>query len=72
MEEKIIAEIEKIRPSLQADGGDIHFVSYRDNIVYVQLTGACGTCPFSVMTLKQGVERALKMALPEIKAVEQA
>lgn len=72
MEEKIISELEKIRPALIADGGDIQFISYTNNIVYVKLQGACGTCPFSRMTLKMGVEKALKNAVPEIIAVEEA
>ncbi len=63
--------IEQIRPYLQADGGDISFVELtEDNVVNVELQGACGSCPFSRMTLKNGVEEAVKKALPEIKSVE--
>jgi Fe-S cluster biogenesis protein NfuA len=63
--------IEKIRPYLQADGGDIDFVELTDdNIVKVKLQGACGACPHAVMTLKYGVEASLKKALPEIHSVE--
>jgi Fe-S cluster biogenesis protein NfuA len=62
--------IGKIRPSLQADGGDIDFVGYKDGIVKVRLKGACHGCPMSQMTLKNGVERMIKAALPEVKSVE--
>jgi len=63
--------IEQIRPYLQADGGDIRFVELTDeNILNVELTGSCGSCPFSRMTLKNGVEEAVKRALPEIVSVE--
>lgn len=63
--------IEQIRPYLQADGGDIRFVELTDeNILNVELQGSCGTCPFSRMTLKNGVEEAVKRALPEIVSVE--
>ncbi len=61
----------QIRPSLQADGGDVAFVSYENNVVNVELQGACGSCPMSTMTLKQGIETAMMNAIPEVKAVEQ-
>ena len=65
--------IEQIRPYLQADGGDIELVSVSDDgIVNVRLTGACGSCPYSLMTLKQGVEAYLKKTVPEVKEVRQA
>lgn len=68
---KVKNVIEQIRPYLQADGGDIQFVNLtEDNIVNVELMGACGSCPYSRMTLKNGVEEAMKRAIPEIKAVE--
>ena len=70
MKEKIEQAIAKIRPLLQQDGGDIELVEVVDNIVKVRLKGACHGCPMSQMTLKQGVERALKEAVPEIKKVE--
>ncbi len=71
LETKVIKVIEQIRPYLQADGGDISFVELTsDNVVNVELQGACGSCPFSRMTLKNGVEEAMKKALPEIKSVE--
>jgi Fe-S cluster biogenesis protein NfuA len=62
--------LQKIRPSLQADGGDIELVDIRDGVVRVKLTGACGNCPMSQMTLKMGVERVLKEEVPEVKGVE--
>lgn len=59
-----------IRPRLAADGGGVELVEVKkDNTVVVKLTGACGCCPFSMMTLKSGVEKALKEAFPEIKEV---
>lgn len=68
---KVKNVIEQIRPFLQADGGDIAFVELtEDNIVNVELQGACGTCPYSRMTLKNGVEEAVRKAIPEIKSVE--
>jgi Fe-S cluster biogenesis protein NfuA len=71
LETKVRNVIEQIRPYLQADGGDISFVELTgENVVNVELHGACGSCPFSRMTLKSGVEDAVKKALPEIKSVE--
>ena len=71
LNKKVENIIEQIRPYLQNDGGDIRFVNINDdNIVNVELLGACGTCPHSIMTLKNGVEEAIKKALPEIKSVE--
>ncbi len=68
---KVKNVIEQIRPYLQADGGDISFVELTDdNTVNVELQGSCGSCPFSRMTLKNGVEEAVRKALPEIKSVE--
>jgi len=70
MREKVEAVLEKIRPTLQADGGDVELVDVSDGVVKVRLTGACAGCPMSTMTLKMGVERILKEQIPEIKAVE--
>ncbi len=70
MKEKVEKALEKIRPSLQADGGNIELVDVADGVVKVRLTGACGGCPMSQMTLKMGVERALKQQVPEVKRVE--
>jgi len=69
MDEKIKEALEKVRPMLQADGGDVEFVEYTDNVVKVRLTGACGHCPMSQMTLKMGVEEAIKKEVPEVKEV---
>lgn len=72
MEEQIIEAIEDIRPSLQADGGDIEFVSVDDTgKVLVRLTGACDGCPMALMTLKQGVEAYLIKKVPGVTTVEQ-
>lgn len=67
MREKIEAALEKVRPSLQADGGDVDLVDVKDGVVYVRLTGACGSCPMSTMTLRMGVERVIREAVPEVK-----
>lgn len=68
---KVKNVIEQIRPYLQADGGDIQFIELTsDNVVNVELQGSCGSCPFSRMTLKNGVEEAMRKAIPEIKSVE--
>lgn len=69
---KVQNVIEQLRPYLQADGGDIQFIELTEDLtVKVELQGACGTCPYSLMTLKNGVEQAVIKAIPEIKAVEQ-
>ncbi|MEI6347966.1 MAG: NifU family protein [Bacteroidota bacterium] len=71
LQNKVEEVISQIRPYLQADGGDIRLVEItEENIVKVELQGACGCCPHSVMTLKNGVEQAMIKAIPEIKAVE--
>ena len=67
--EKVQAELEKIRPALQADGGDVELVDVKDGIVSVKLKGACGGCPMATMTLKNGIERILKSQLPDVKEV---
>jgi Fe-S cluster biogenesis protein NfuA len=68
---KVNAVIEQIRPYLQNDGGDVRFVELTDDlIVKVELQGACGSCPYSLMTLKNGIEDAVKKSIPEIKSVE--
>ncbi|MEK6689810.1 MAG: NifU family protein [Nitrospirota bacterium] len=69
LKDKVQDVIEMIRPSLQADGGDIELVDVVDNIVQVRLQGACGVCPSSIYTLKLGVERMLTERIPEIKEV---
>ena len=73
LEKKVTNVLEQIRPYLQADGGDVEFVELSDdNIVKVRLTGMCGSCPHSQMTLKNGIEAAMVKAVPEIKSVESA
>jgi lysyl-tRNA synthetase class 2 len=67
--EKIKAILEEIRPYLQRDGGDCEFVSYEDKIVNLRLHGACGTCPSSLMTLRMGIENAIREQVPEIQMV---
>ncbi|RMF94009.1 MAG: NifU family protein [Candidatus Schekmanbacteria bacterium] len=69
MIEKVKSVIDKIRPRLQMDGGDIELVSIEDNVVKVKLQGACHGCPGAQMTLKMGVERMIKEEVPEIKEV---
>jgi len=71
MKEQVEAALEKVRPSLQADGGDVELVEITKNgIVKVRLQGACQGCPMSQMTLKGGIERVLKRLVPGVKAVE--
>lgn len=67
MREKVEAALEKIRPALKADGGDVELVDVKDGVVTVRLTGACGSCPMSTMTLRMGVERVIREDVPEIK-----
>lgn len=71
MKEKVKEVLNKIRPSLQADGGDVELVDVtEDGVVKVKLQGACAGCPMSQMTLKNGIERLLKEEIPEVKRVE--
>jgi len=70
MEEKIKEILETIRPALQADGGDVEFIDFNDGVVTVRLKGACGNCPMSMMTLKQGIEARIKAKIPEVQSVE--
>ena len=67
MREKVEAALEKIRPALRADGGDVELVDIKDGVVTVKLTGACGSCPMSTMTLQMGVEREVREEVPEVK-----
>jgi Fe-S cluster biogenesis protein NfuA len=70
MRERVEKALEKIRPMLMADGGNVDLVEVTaDGIVKLKLTGACGCCPMSSMTLKMGIERILKQEVPEIKEV---
>ena len=71
LKEKVENALQKIRPSLQADGGDVEFVDMDDEgVVKVKLLGACGGCPLSQMTLKMGIEKILKQNVPEVNRVE--
>jgi len=69
MNDRVEKALDKIRPALRADGGDVELVEVKDDVVKVKLTGACGGCPMSQLTLKMGIERLLKQEIPEIKEV---
>ncbi len=72
IKEKVEGVLAKIRPMLQRDGGNVELVDVEESgVVKVRLTGACGTCPMSIMTLKNAIEATLKQELPEVKSVEQ-
>ncbi len=72
MREKVEEVLDKVRPLLQRDGGDVELVDVQDDgIVKVRLTGACAGCPMSTMTLKNAIEETIKKEIPEIKSVEQ-
>jgi len=71
LQEQVAKSLMTIRPSLQADGGDVELVDVNDEgVVSVRLTGACRGCPMSTLTLKMGIERALREQIPAIKSVE--
>jgi Fe-S cluster biogenesis protein NfuA len=67
--QQILRTLEQVRPYLNADGGDVEFVSFEDGIVNVRLHGACGTCPSSLMTLRMGIENALREVVPNVQEV---
>ena len=69
MKDRVQKALDKIRPHLQADGGDVDLVEVKGGVVMVRLKGACGGCPMATMTLKGGIERALKEEIPEVKEV---
>jgi Fe-S cluster biogenesis protein NfuA len=69
MREKVEAVLNDIRPNLQADGGDVELIDVSEGIVKLKLLGACGGCPMSALTLKNGIERILKKEVPEVKEV---
>lgn len=71
MQEKVKEVLGKIRPSLQADGGDVELINVNeeDGVVTVHLTGACGGCPMATITLKQGIEQSLKREIPQVNRV---
>ena len=68
-EKKIIEVIDTLRPFLINDGGNIEFIKYENNIVYIQMMGACSTCEMIDFTLKDGIEMAIKEEVPEVKEV---
>ena len=71
LRERVENALQKVKPSLQADGGDVQLVDVDDNgVVKVRLVGACSGCPMSQMTLKSGIEKILKQNIPEVKTVE--
>jgi len=69
MKEKVQAALEKVRPVLLADGGDVQLIDVKDGVVTLKLTGACSGCPMATMTLKGGIEQVLKEQVPEVKEV---
>jgi Fe-S cluster biogenesis protein NfuA len=69
MREKVEEVLNKIRPALKADGGNVELVDVKDGVVSVKLTGHCAGCPMSTMTLKNGIERVLKEQIADIKQV---
>lgn len=68
-EKKIIDIIDKLKPYLISDGGNIEFIKYEDNIVYIKMLGACANCQMLDLTLKEGIETAIKSEVPEVKEV---
>lgn len=70
IEKKIIEVLNKIRPFLNSDGGDVEFVKFENGIVYVKLQGACGHCPMATVTLKNMIEDTLIMEIEEVEKVE--
>ena len=70
MKERVAQVINRIRPAVQMDGGDIELIDVVDGLVKLRLVGSCSGCPSSTMTLKQGIERAIRAEVPEIVGVE--
>ena len=71
IEKKVLNALSQIRPYLQQDGGDVEYVDMTaEGVVIVRLKGHCGSCPHAMQTLKQGIEQAIKKAIPEVKSVE--
>jgi Fe-S cluster biogenesis protein NfuA len=70
LKERVEAVLEKVRVGLKSEGGDIELVDVRDNVVYVRLKGACGTCQMSSLTMKNWVESSIKKEIPEITSVQ--
>lgn len=68
--ERVDKALDLIRPSIRMDGGDVELVDVEEGIARVKMVGACGGCPMSMMTLKMGIERAVRHHVPEVKSVE--
>lgn len=68
--DRVDRALDLIRPSIRMDGGDVELVDVEEGIARVKMVGACGGCPMSMMTLKMGIERAVRHHVPEVKAVE--
>ena len=69
MQEKVVGVLDKIRPLLERDGGDVELVNVNEGTVELRLTGACAGCPMASMTLRMGIEQILKREIPEVKEV---
>lgn len=69
MRDKVEIALSRIRPALQADGGDVELVDVNDGVISVRLKGACGGCPMATVTLRHGIERILKEQIPGVKEV---
>ena len=69
MREKVETALDRIRPALRADGGDVELVDIKDGVVSVRLTGGCGCCSMSAMTMQHGIEHLLMQEIPEVKEV---
>jgi len=70
MKEEVEEVLETLRPQLMQDGGNVELVDIEDGIVKLRMIGACGSCSSSTMTLKMGIERALKKAIPMVRCIE--
>jgi Fe-S cluster biogenesis protein NfuA len=68
--QRVDRALDQIRPAIRMDGGEVELVEIEEGIAKVRMMGACGGCPMSTMTLKMGIERAIRQAVPEVKAVE--
>jgi Fe-S cluster biogenesis protein NfuA len=68
---RVDAALDRVRPGIVADGGDVWLINIDDDVAYVQMVGACGGCAAAMTTLKMGIEQAVRQAVPEIRAVEQ-
>jgi Fe-S cluster biogenesis protein NfuA len=68
--QRVDKALDQIRPAIRMDGGDVELIDVEEGIARVRMMGACGGCPMSTMTLKMGIERAIRQQIPEIKSVE--